>query len=575
MKNLSLCVVLLATVVLAGIRVHYLKWDTPQVAHVLTWDAFGYYLDLPGLFIYGDVEKLEWLPGILEKYRPTGSLYQVSELPNGNWVMKYLLGLSILYAPFFFIGHGVAGWLGYAQDGFSAPYALAICFGALAYAFLGLLLLRLVLRRFFSEPVAALVLLLTGLATNYVQYAAVDSAMTHGFLFSIYALALWLIVRWHETPGLRLAFFIGLVIGLACITRPTEGVMLFLPLLWQKEGLDKRRFFRQQPAHLGWAVAGGFLGILPQLLYWKTVTGGWIYDVGSKFLFFRPHWQVLAGWEKGWFVYTPVALLLVAGLLFLRPYPFRKAVLTFSLLNVWIIIAWADWRYGASYSCRALVQSYPVWALALGAVLTKVWASRLKRLLLPLAAFLVYVNLFQIGQYNRTILHYNDMNRAYYRAIFLNPNPGPLDMSLLDTDEIIRDRGAFQQKQILRWVSMVVINKAGRSKSVFREGDIRQLEGYDAGREQWLYLEAQVKSDWGAFDTWLTAGLTLGERRKRTACRMENGISAPQAWNTVAFYFRLAPGFDGGRFAFFAETNSVQDIRIRQVRLILLERKMN
>lgn len=572
MKNLSLGAILLVTAVLAGIRLHYLKWDTPAVANVLTWDAFGYYLDLPGIFIYDDIDKLEWLPAILEKYQPTGSLYQLSDLPNGNRVMKYLLGLSMLFTPFFFLGHWVAGWLGYPQDGFSAPYPLAICFGALVYAFAGLCLLRLVLRRYFTEPVVALTLLLLGLSTNYVQYVAVDSALTHGFLFAVYALVLWLIVRWHETPQLRLVFFIGLVIGVACITRPTEGVMLFLPLLWQKDGMHKGRFFRQQPAQLGWALTGGLLGILPQLVYWKAVTGGWIYNVGAKFLFFRPHWQVLFGWEKGWFIYTPVALLMAAGLFFMRTYPFRKAVLTFSLLNVWIVIAWADWRYGASYSCRALVQSYPVWALPLAAVLTKVLNSRLRYFAWPLSGFLLYLNLFQIGQYNRTILHYDDMNRQYYRAIFLNPSPDPLDMSLLDTDEIIRDTGAYRVRYTLHWDSTFMINKAKQPKAVFLEKPVNQLEGYDAGKEQWLRLTAQVQSDWGAFETNLVTELTLNERRKRTACRMENGISVPREWNTVVYYFRLSPELAGGILAFFAETNVVQDISIKDVSLVLLEK---
>lgn len=573
MKNLSLGALLLLILVFTAIRLNDLKWDTPTPANVLTWDAFGYYLDLPGFFIYGDMGKLEWIPGILERYQPTGSLYQVSELPNGNRVMKYLLGLSILNTPFFLLGHLLAGWLDYPLDGFSAPYQLAICFGALIYAFMGLCFLRLVLKRFFSEPVVALTLLLTGLATNYVQYVAVDSALTHGYLFTVYALALWLIVRWHEAPGPRLAFWIGLVIGLACITRPTEGVMLFLPLLWLKDGMKKGAFFRQHPAHLFWAIAGGFLGILPQLIYWKTVTGNWIYDVGAKFLFFRPHWQVLWGWEKGWFIYTPIALLMVAGLFFLRPYPFRKAVLTFSLLNIWIVIAWADWRYGASYSCRALVQSYPVWALALGAVLTRALNYRVHYLLLPLSGFLLFLNLFQIGQYKRTILHFDDMNRRYYQAIFLNPNPSPLDMSLLDTDEIIREENQYQTKHTLHLDTTFIINKAGQAKTVFWEDNIRQLTGYDAGKEQWLHLKAQVKSAWGAFDSRLVTELTLNERRKRTACRMENGISRPQTWNTIEYYFRLPPEYKGGTLGFWAETEVMQDIYIKDVGLILLERR--
>lgn len=371
MRYLSLGVIVLTAIILGVLRLIYFNCESLG-QNVITWDAFGYYLYLPGQFIYHDLTKLEWLPGIVEQYRPTGTLYQVIALENGNFAMKYLMGLSILYTPFFFLGHYLAGILGYPQDGFSTPYPLAICFGAWVYAIGGLLLLRKVLLHYFREPVVAVTLLLVALATNYPQYVGVDSAMTHGFLFSMYALLLYLLVRWHERPAYRLAFFLGLAIGVACITRPTEGVMLPLALLWMMDrGTSKKEFFRQNPAHIGYAVLGGFLGILPQLVYWKYVTGSWIFDVGSKFLFFSPHWQVLFGWEKGWFIYTPVAILMVAGLFFLRSYPFRRAVWVFTWLNIWIVIAWSDWRYGASYSCRALIQSYPVMALPLAVIVQK------------------------------------------------------------------------------------------------------------------------------------------------------------------------------------------------------------
>jgi len=570
MRYLSIGSVLIVAFVLAAMRLIYRDWDAPG-ADVLTWDAFGYYLYLPGQYIYHDLTKLEWLPGILDQYRPTGLLYQTIPLPNGNFAMKYLMGLSILYTPFFFLGHWTASWMGYPQDGFSAPYALAICFGAWVYALVGLLLLRKVLLRFFSEPVAALTLVLVGLATNYPQYVGVDSAMTHGFLFAMYALILYVIIHWHEHPSLPLAFFLGLIIGLSCIIRPTEGVMLFLALLWIMEKHPKWIFFRKNPAHLGWAIVGGFLGILPQLIYWKSVTGNWIFDVGAKFLFFRPHWQVLFGWEKGWFIYTPVAILMIVGLLFMRPYPFRKAVLTFILLNIWIVIAWSDWRYGASYSCRALIQSYPVLALPLAIVLQKMLEWRLKYFSLLIAGFLIFLNLFQIWQYNRGILHYNDMNRRYYQAIFLNANPSPLDMSLMDTKEILRNEKSFREINVLRQDSMYMVNKSSREKSVFFNMPLGQIKGYDDSKEQWLRVTVQVMSDWGAFDTYLVTQVSDRDRDKRTACRMQNGICVSKHWNTIEYYYHIPQGFDAGQLSVFAETNCMQDIYIKDVTIRLLE----
>ncbi len=577
MRHLSLLAIFLAAGILAFMRLSLARWDTPTVTATLTWDAFGYYLYLPGKFIYHDLTKLEWIQHILDTYSPTGNLYQVCPLPNGNFAMKYLMGLSILYAPFFFLGHWAAGALGYPQDGFSAPYQLAICFGAWVYAVAGLLILRTVLRKFFSETVTALTILLTALASNYPQYVAGDSGMTHGFLFTVYALALYAAWRWHENPSKIWAFVIGLILGLAAITRPTEGVMLFIPLLWQwKRGdlaVSKWAFFRQNPVHLGLSAAGLALGVLPQLVYWKSVTGHWLFDVGSKFLFFRPHWQVLFGWEKGWFIYTPVAILMVAGLFFQRGYPFRKAVVTFALLNTWIIIAWADWRYGATFSCRALVQSYAVLALPLAALLQRGWAGWRRYAWGVLAVFLIGLNLFQLWQYNRTIIHFDDMNPRYYRAIFLNPNPTPLDMSLLDTDEMLRGASDFSSKTVFSMDSTVRIHVSKQPKAVFLEQALHALPGFDPQREQWLRVSAEVTSDWGAFDTQLITVVKQGDREKRTACRMQNGLCKNKEWNRIEYFFRLPPEWAEGQLSVFAETAVGQDIFIRNVRVELLGRE--
>jgi hypothetical protein len=127
--------------------------------------------------------------------------------------------------------------------------------------------------------------------------------------------------------------------------------------------------------------------------------------VGSKWFFLNPWWRVLFGPEKGWFLYTPIALVMVAGFFFMKKYPFRKAVLTFCLLNIWIIISWSDWKYGASYSTRALTQSYPVFALALACVIDRWFSwSRLKWLLPVIGVGLIFLNFYQMDIYNQGIL---------------------------------------------------------------------------------------------------------------------------------------------------------------------------
>ncbi len=578
MNRFSSLVVILVVFVLAFTRFQYTKWETPTVTNTLTWDAFGYYMYLPAQFIYHDITGMKWVSDIQEKYHPTGTMYQISVLKNGNSVIKYPIGIALLYWPFFFLGHWTAGWLQYAQDGFSAPYQLAICIAALFYAALGFWALRKVLLQFFSDTVTAITLLMIGLSTNYIQYAAVESGMTHVYLFTMYALMLLLTIRWHEKPQLLTALGIGLVFGVTTIARPTEAVMMFIPLLWSTQNKVVRQekwklLFYTHRTHFFATIIGAFMGIFPQMVYWKIVSGKWVYDVGSKWMFLNPNWQVLFGWEKGWFVYTPIVFFMVAGMFLMQGKVYKRAALTYLLLNVWIVIAWADWRYGASYSSRALVQSYPVLVLAFALVVERISTSKLKWPGIILGAYLLIVNLFQIYQYNQTILHYNDNNRAYYAAIYLNPHPDPLDMSLLDTPEMIRDTNAFKQTRLMLVDTLVTIHAKDHPKQLLLQQPINQVLNTAPAKTAWLHITAQVKSEFGAFNSHLTTLIQMDEGSKQTNCRLENGICERKTWNTIAYYFKIPPEHNGGLLSIFAETSAEDLIEVRNLKLQVLEEK--
>lgn len=496
----SLLSVGIVAVVALAIRFSYFTDESRNGYNATTWDALGYYIYLPGYLIYNDVTELKWFPEIDKKYGVSGGeLYQATKLEKGGYAFKYLGGVAIMELPFFYIGHGIAYLTDAPADGFSWPYQYAVMFGAVFWFVIGCLLLRKVLLRFYSETVTSLTLLLICLASNILQYVSVDGAMSHAFIFPLYAWMLWLTIRWHEEPKVKTALGIGFAVGLATISRPTELIIVFIPILWSLEksaGLkSKWALVRSNKKHVLWAMAGGLAGILPQLLYWKHATGSWIYDVGSKWYFLNPWFRVLFGFEKGWFIYTPIAIFIVAGLLFLRGKPFRKAIITFTILNTWIIIAWSDWRYGASYSTRALTQSYPVLALALGAFLERFYTGRKRWLIAGTGGYLIVVNLFQIGQYNTTVLHYDNMNFRYYKAIYLDWNPTPLDYSLLDTDEFLNE-------------SMADITQT----SHVRKDTIRAKYGGEFGLaafpiedEEWVKVELSVTSLSGM----RTASLTL------------------------------------------------------------------
>jgi hypothetical protein len=537
MKNLlSLIACGIICIVLLQYRVNTIPDGKPL--NVTQWDAFGYYMYLPSICIYHDYKKLGWLTEIDKKYGVTGGDgWQAQKEENGNYVFKYLGGVAIMELPFFYTGHFIAKQYGYPVDGFSPPYMYALAFGVIFYCMLALLLLRNVLLRYFKDSTVALTLLLLCLATNFIQYVAVDNGLSHAYIFPLYVLVIYTTLKWHERPRTGWALLTGYIIGLATISRPTEAIMLFIPLMWQlqhKEAArEKWRLVKANKAHVAIAVFGGLLGILPQLIYWKLSSGHFIYDVGSKWQFLTPWFRVLFGWEKGWFIYTPVTVFFIAGMFFMKRFPFQKSVLWFCLLNIWIIIAWDDWRYGGSFSTRALMQSYPVFALALASFTDYISTKRWRPVFYASGAYLLAVNLFQTWQYDNTVLHFNDMNRHYYAHIYLNAHPTPLDMSLLDNEDFLHNEQGYTRTVLLNMDTSQPVHFNGGEKAVLAEIPV------PAAGDNWLKIEASVKAPGSLWRSELEAGIPAGDSVKKAHVRLYRPLIQNDTANEYAFYLKV------------------------------------
>jgi hypothetical protein len=456
MKNLiSFLTCLVLGIILLAYRGAYPDKQSNEPLKITTWDAYGYYLHLPAILIYKDVKKLAFQDSIDQKYKLSGGNFYQANIheKTQNYVFKYLGGVSIIHLPLFLIAHGYALNSNYLPDGFSAPYQHAIGFGVVIYAILALFILRAVLLKYFTDTITSISLAAVILATNAIQYISIDSAQSHAPIFLLYCIILWLTQKWHENPHFLTAFFAGFIIGLATISRPTEAIMVLIPILWnthtKEVAHEKWNLVKMNLPMVYLAALGGIIGILPQLVYWQYVTGFFIYDVGSAWRFLSPFFRVLFGFEKGWFIYTPITIFFVIGFFYIKNYPFKKAVLWFCMLNIWVIISWSDWKYGGSYSTRALMQSYPVFLLAFSALLQRYWVGSTRYIIGIILFFLIGLNLFQINQYNKTILHYYDMNRAYYSEVFLNPNVTPLQKSLLDNQDWISKESSYFKEVIV------------------------------------------------------------------------------------------------------------------------------
>lgn len=400
------------------------KWENNNV---ITWDILEYYGYLPAFFIEKDL-KLDF---VQDKERMEGKVYFYKTQPDGSRLFKYTMGLSYFYAPFFFLAHEYAGLKGLPQTGFSNPYHKFISLAGLFYLLFGLLFLRKVLLRFFSEKVSGLTILMAVMATNLFHYSTAEAAMSHVFTFSVVSFLLWVTIKWHEKPSFLYASLLGFMCGLLFLIRPVNGLFVLIPLLyglrhWRDIPGQLNKFLKHYPQLIVMLVLA-FLVVLPQMLYWKHVTGSFfVYSYNDeKFFFGQP--MILKGlfsFRKGWYIYTPIMFFATIGLWWVRKYAtsFFWGILIFMALNLYVLMSWWCWWYGGSFGQRTLIDSYPLMALGLASLFTVLWKKRRPLLINIFAALLLVfflgLNQLQSFQYRKACIHWDSMSREYYFAIF-------------------------------------------------------------------------------------------------------------------------------------------------------------
>jgi hypothetical protein len=352
---------------------------------------------------------------------------------TGHYLNKFSYGTSLFQLPLFLVAHAWCSLPGsaYAADGYSLPYQLAVALSTPLFTILGLFVLRRLLLRYCDDRATTLALIAIGFGTNLFFYSTVQPGMTHGYVFFLFALISERTDQWHRTPKRGIAAAIGLAIGLAAVTRPVDALVLLVPLLWgvgaRASFTQKMQQWRTHRMHFVWAIAAGVIAVMPQLLYWKAVTDHFVFFsyLNERFLFNDPHVvDGLFGYRKGWFVYTPLALLGFIGLALMLARRTERGlavpVLAYFGIAVYVIFSWQQWWYGGSFGCRPLIPMLALLALPIALLAARMLArGRLTGLLLGLLILAgVRLNLFQQQQYLATIIHWDSMTKERYWEVF-------------------------------------------------------------------------------------------------------------------------------------------------------------
>lgn len=439
-------------ILVAFLGIVYLRFYFP-IRNIISWDVFGYYLYLPAVFIHHDLalKDLGWVYHLIDQYHNTSTFYQAFPGPEGSVVLKYSCGMALMYSPFFFAAHILAPYLGYAADGLSMPYQYSMVIGGLIYSLIGMLLLRRLLLKFFGDALTAFILLLVIVGSNYYEMAYEGGLLTHNILFALYPLLLLYTMKWYNKPAKGTAFILGLIIGLITLIRPTDGLIIIIPLLWgivDKESLKQRKqLLKSQYVSLIFFALGILIMGLPQIIYWKAVAGSFIYysyiNPGEGFDFLYPHTlKFLFSFRKGWLVYTPLMFFALAGLVII----WRKKkemfwpLLAFLVIYIYVVSSWSCWYYAGSYGSRPMVQVYPLLAVPMGFMFQRVRVMKVKRSMIvySVAMYLLMLNIFQMWQYSfGWVLDPSRMTAAYYFKVF-----GKTHINLNDRKLLLVERSA-------------------------------------------------------------------------------------------------------------------------------------
>lgn len=287
------------------------------------------------------------------------------------------IGPAILWAPFYAVGHAVAGVTGAPQDGYSTPYVAAVAYGSAFYGWMAIALSALIARQIVGRGFSAA--LATLLGTPLVFYMYVAPPFSHACATFAVALFLWvwLRVRDHWSPAGIVA--LGLAGGLMGTMRDQTIFFLIPPAIDFVRSRFAVRTIRL--ALLG--IVATVVAYSPHLLASRAINGyiGPHESVGNKMSWSSPHFvEVLLSPFHGWFAWTPLAVIALAGLVALASGRSRAThqdarwlgvcALVMVLLQVYINGAVESWTVAGAFGQRRFVELTPLLVLGLSTVLT-------------------------------------------------------------------------------------------------------------------------------------------------------------------------------------------------------------
>jgi len=369
----------------------------PFLHAVVNGDGIGYYAYVRSPLIdhnFSFSSDFQYPEEELEKIFLNDHFVDNPVTKTGHLPNFYSVGPAMLWSPFLIVTHlavlglGHLGWR-IAPDGHSWPYLAALTGATALYGFAGLFLSFALARKFVEERWAFWATIGVWFGSSLPVYLYLLPAWSHTHSVFANALFLW---YWLRTRGTRTSgqwLKLGLLSGLMMDVYQLNAVLILAVAyealstyagIWSSGAGRWEMFAKAFRLHILYGL-GALLGLLPTFVTRQIVFGNpfsvgpytlrlwnWTSPVFSLVLFSTSH---------GLLVFTPILVLALAGLIYLRRLnqTVGTTCLLITLVFYWLISCFPWWYGAVGFGNRFFVSLTPIFILGLASCFA--WAARL------------------------------------------------------------------------------------------------------------------------------------------------------------------------------------------------------
>lgn len=363
------------------------------------------------------------------------------------------MGSAILWAPFYAVadaGVTVARAFGgdVAADGFSRPYIAAVCLGSAVCGFLAILLSIRIARDLTGSGLRAGVAVWLGTPLLFYMYVAPGFAhATSAFAVALF-IATWLHVRTAWAPrGVALLAAAG---ALMTMVREQDAFLVAGPVVDYAgavaSSMARSPETRERRRMAIGTVVFGAIALVTYLAVWSPQLAAYqALDnrfgpsplVSRKMIWWSPHaLEVLFSPEHGFVFWTPLAVLALAGLVWLAVRPAtdagserRIALACLAMIAATIYVSGSvdSWSAAGAFGQRRFVNMTPLLVAGVAVLFARLQAAWPRRALVAAVALCVWWNLALIAQFGANLMDRQrlELGRNAYTAFVTLPGTLP------------------------------------------------------------------------------------------------------------------------------------------------------